>query len=590
MAGSDGESSAAIHCPHGGEDGGGVCVPPTPTCASYCDTITANCTDANAQYADHDACMAYCQTWASLEAGTAADTDVNTIGCRTYHAGVAADDPGLHCDHAGPSGGGVCGTWCDNYCDLMDHNCTGANAQYSWYDHCQNACAFMDDTDVAGATGGNTVQCRIYHAGVAGSDVDNGSAATHCPHAGESGDGVCASAAIGDGGEACADAVPIDTFPATAAGDLDGAANDHAPSAGCPGWVDDPPVDDPDEVYSFTPPQSGSYAIEIEGADIVYVASDCDDMPATCVGYIDTVVTDGPLVVDLTAGTQYFIIVSVYDALWGLPTYTLDISTACLPFCPDGAECGSDLCGGTCGPPEGCDGGFICDSQVCVDPATIEGNICDTAFEIAGLPYSNSSDTTVATADFSSSQCGAIFAGGASTDHVYKLPVSDTWLYEVIVTPTGWDATLYGADTCEAEPTCGFHTDDGFGGDVESATLALHAGTDFYFFVDGWSDSSPQSEGAYDITVDYRAPSCDDYCTVITDNCADADAQYADKDACLDACTTANWDPGEIAETGSDTISCRTYHAIVAGSDPGTSEAIHCPHAGADGGGGCVTP
>ena len=47
------------------------------------------------------------------------DTTGNTIGCRLYHAGAAAADPVLHCPHAGPTGGNVCGSWCDNYCQLM---------------------------------------------------------------------------------------------------------------------------------------------------------------------------------------------------------------------------------------------------------------------------------------------------------------------------------------------------------------------------------------------------------------------------------------------------------------------------------------
>jgi len=54
------------------------------------------------------------------------------------------------------------------------------------------ACAgFPTDGDV-GATSGNSVQCRIYHGGVAGTSTMN--AGIHCPHAGPTGGGVCGTA------------------------------------------------------------------------------------------------------------------------------------------------------------------------------------------------------------------------------------------------------------------------------------------------------------------------------------------------------------------------------------------------------------
>ena len=85
----------------GGDDGGAG----GPTCAAYCALIQANCTGANMQYATTDACMAACAT---MTPGTTGMTSGNTVGCRTYHAGAAAADPGTHCDHAGATGGGVC--------------------------------------------------------------------------------------------------------------------------------------------------------------------------------------------------------------------------------------------------------------------------------------------------------------------------------------------------------------------------------------------------------------------------------------------------------------------------------------------------
>ncbi len=154
----------------------------TPTCAAYCAKIAMNCTAAgdggsNAQYLDSASCMSYCTTAAAWPAGMTGDLTGNTIGCRTYHAGAAAADPVLHCPHAGPTGGNVCGSWCDNYCQLMAKNCTGANVVYDAAT-CVTKCATIPTSGHVNDTTGNSVQCRIYHLGAAASDP-----ATHCPHA-----------------------------------------------------------------------------------------------------------------------------------------------------------------------------------------------------------------------------------------------------------------------------------------------------------------------------------------------------------------------------------------------------------------------
>lgn len=90
-------------------------VPPTdvPTggtvCERYCTAITAACSGANLQFADAADCNAWCST-ANIPAGTVGAVDGNTLECRIYHAGVAMGMPAMHCPHAGPSGGDVCGT------------------------------------------------------------------------------------------------------------------------------------------------------------------------------------------------------------------------------------------------------------------------------------------------------------------------------------------------------------------------------------------------------------------------------------------------------------------------------------------------
>ena len=100
-------------------DGGGVDSGPTDAggtdagipaiCEEYCDAITANCADANAQYDDRADCVAYCAA-AGWPDGSDGDMAGNTTECRIYHAGVAAGDPAMHCPHAGPTGADVCGS------------------------------------------------------------------------------------------------------------------------------------------------------------------------------------------------------------------------------------------------------------------------------------------------------------------------------------------------------------------------------------------------------------------------------------------------------------------------------------------------
>lgn len=91
-------------------DAPGTDAPVPQLCNDYCTMVTGTCTGANLQYADMADCLAFCAQagWPDGEEGA---TDGNSLQCRLYHVGVAATMmPEMHCPHAGPSGGGVCGT------------------------------------------------------------------------------------------------------------------------------------------------------------------------------------------------------------------------------------------------------------------------------------------------------------------------------------------------------------------------------------------------------------------------------------------------------------------------------------------------
>lgn len=166
--------------------------PPTAleaACGAYCQAITAACTGANAQFdapSGAAECSAACLSaygWPLVDPNGAADD----LACRTTHANLAAAGPAVHCRHAGPTGGGVCGSTCAVYCDLQVRNCSPANPAYpaatapNFADRaaCMTACAAaaFATTGTVGATGGDSFQCRVWHLGKAAAGP-----ATHCPH------------------------------------------------------------------------------------------------------------------------------------------------------------------------------------------------------------------------------------------------------------------------------------------------------------------------------------------------------------------------------------------------------------------------
>jgi hypothetical protein len=91
---------------------------------------------------------------------------------------------------------------CPTYCTEIQENCTGANAQYPDMAHCTATCAsFTVGTSKVTDTSGNTLGCRIYHAGAPSMTAP----ATHCVHAGPGGDLITAAPpSVCSGGDVCA--------------------------------------------------------------------------------------------------------------------------------------------------------------------------------------------------------------------------------------------------------------------------------------------------------------------------------------------------------------------------------------------------
>ena len=95
-------------------------------------------------------------------------------------AGLAKDDASLHCPHAGPEGGQVCGGVCETFCSRLKEFCPG---QYMG-DTCIDTCNAWPDGE-AGDTSGNSKSCRINSINSAAADVQ-GKGAIACPNAGNS--------------------------------------------------------------------------------------------------------------------------------------------------------------------------------------------------------------------------------------------------------------------------------------------------------------------------------------------------------------------------------------------------------------------
>jgi hypothetical protein len=172
-----------------------VATPGDPVaCAAYCDEVTSICTGANEQYISKSVCLNYCKSWAGIPAGSDGATSGNSAACRTYHAGVAATGAtATHCNHAGPTGGDTCGSWCENYCHLALRNCTGSLKLYDSESACMTACEDMADDGDIDTKEGDSVQCRINNLGLA--LAEPGFDAVYCPRGARDGGDTCATLA-----------------------------------------------------------------------------------------------------------------------------------------------------------------------------------------------------------------------------------------------------------------------------------------------------------------------------------------------------------------------------------------------------------
>jgi len=155
-----------------------------------------------AQFADADECNATAAGYPNTNslADDARDNGANNLGCREYHAQAskALGAGPTHCEHAGPSGGGVCGLRFQAWGSILAAPPCSDSSVNMFLTAVGNATANLavPPGNVLGQyystsfdTSKNTQICRIYHLGVASTHFSGPTG--HCPHGTIGGAGQC---------------------------------------------------------------------------------------------------------------------------------------------------------------------------------------------------------------------------------------------------------------------------------------------------------------------------------------------------------------------------------------------------------------
>jgi hypothetical protein len=176
----------------GGGAAGAAGSPAVDPCVTYCDTIAQSCTGLNAEYISREVCLAMCGTF---DPGQPGDQTNDSLACRMRHATLAATDPLVHCQQAGPLAAGECADPCGPFCILAYNLCNPAGL-FPYKDGvkaCRTACAafpYLKSSDPANTEpvgdiiflGGDTLNCRLYHLESAYNPGDPNAIKVHCGH------------------------------------------------------------------------------------------------------------------------------------------------------------------------------------------------------------------------------------------------------------------------------------------------------------------------------------------------------------------------------------------------------------------------
>lgn len=347
-------------------------------------------------------------------------------------------------------------------------------------------------------------------------------------------------------GDVCGGGFQVNSLPLFSNSDTSSKSNDYsAPAGACPGiLVGSRGGSSPDEVWEFTPTQSGTYTIDVDDQGFIaaaYVVTDCADIANTCIAG-DTFTPS--LSIDMTAGTTYYIIVdggsnfSTQTGPYGIEIQfdecasglsNCDANATCndtpVGFfcscnagytgtgetCTDLDECATntDDCdmNATCANTDGgfdctCNAGFSGDGVTCWDPSAL-GESCLAPFALGAVPVTVTGNTSDANNDHSVSNgdCPGIFnGGGASNDEVYEFVPTVTRPYTVTLQANFGTAMWITTDCTNLQSAC-IEGDSGLGGfNNAELTPTLTAGTRYFIVVDGLSNAVDRS-GPYTLRI-----------------------------------------------------------------------------------------
>ena len=578
-------------CAAASADGGDACVAP-PTCEEYCALVNAACTAADAQYDSEEECTTYCATVGAFPPGQNADQTGNSVACRAYHAELAQAAPGdaaEHCPRAGPTGAGICGTWCEAYCALGATHC-GLGPDL---DTCLADCAPLPDDGEIGDVAGNTVQCRIHHAAAAGDGALGGGIGLHCPAASLDGGGICSDVAA-PLGDACAEPFVVTESGVALVGGTNSAINHYAVGAGSAcgqtlGGISGQASGD--QVYAVTAVLDGTLDVTLIGQEfesVLYVMTDCSAPSKSCVAADDLPGLDVPesVGVETVAGTTYYIVV---DGVGGAP------QTGGYVLVVGGTGFGAASCNEYCSAVgQACVGAAAqyTDELACLDYCLSYGQIpLGDVGAIGGDTVGCRHTQALAAADAAPDEVAPLCAAAGVTG----ADVCGTWCENYCrlasLTCVGPQALFDSPEECAA--ACAALPDSGAAADLDGDSVQCrirHLGLAMDPSAQGpahhCAAASPLGGGV----CGELPPSCEDYCATVTGACVGADAQYADEAACLASCTDAEpWPLGATSESSGNTLGCRQGQAQAAATLPPEQRADACAAAGPSGGGVCGT-
>ena len=518
--------------------------PPPGACTTYCQQITETCTGPKAQFDSAAACESWCTESAGIPAGDPAAPAGNTVACRQDQVAKAAGDitaAPAHCDAAGPSGGNVCGTWCEVYCWLAQKNCTEGNVLYPDDATCLTACAGVPVNGQPLDQGGDSIQCRIYHVGAAHADP-----ALHCPHGSVEGGGVC----TGQCTPQCGDAMCGNDGCGGSCGECDFGSQCEAGQCQCqPSCVAKSCGDDGCGGSCGTCSDGESCENgQCEGGCVASCAGkECGDdgCGGDCGKCAPGSMCDPFGSCEGTCTPDCFAKDCGDDGCGGscgACDFGLFCSGGqCLSECtPDcfGQDCGDDGCGGSCGTcffgetcqagscvddcaadclgkdcgDDGCGGscgacgfGETCQAGLCEEaPPAGKGDTCDDPFVVGAVPFSASGNTEDATPNYATATgvCpGESTAwGGGSNDEAWYFVPEASGEYTISLTAQ-YDSLLFVVEDCGAvDSTCLGADEIACSDCTEQVVVSLTAGKGVYVIVDGYSNSGNQS-GEYVLEI-----------------------------------------------------------------------------------------